>query len=420
MHCNDIVTIVKSFSSNTPKVELKTLITWYMCVTPQTHILRHFLIETFPTLTKEKDDETWNLDGYGPIAASEAIISIFKIGFQNPQTFEAFRMLLHIWIARDFFTIVPSQWHNCNVECESVCSMRKYHLSLLELVTRIAIDVKKRDLCPFIARLCILYNSFDLIELMFQVDFTFSFEHSKSLFFSTSVKKNKSFVFFHSPPEFKEDLKRVLHGENETMTLKNGTMFSSGEVFTHISDFTSCLLVEVFTKVRSDLDIKSLSLTDFIFACTADNYRLVKHMIDQSFPAFIKKRCHLTEILYALEEMHNSAEWNSVFQYVIKISDKKIKIHSEDTIYFMTRSFYADKKAALSSFTNWETPPKFAGGCPLLNNYEVLKELEDNKKLAFWALRPRKIRICVHFSIIVDPRCLFILNKYDLFGEFYH
>jgi len=418
---SDLVAVVKSFCPGTEKVNLSTIIWWFMMKVPQAHVLGQFLFDTYPTLTETRDGKTWNLDVYGATGAMHALITTLNVQNFAPLTSPEFNTVVTTWMSKDFLAFLPNQWHNCNQFCHHTCATRLRHVEFLHYLLKKSIELKKENLHPHIARLCVLYRLPTLLEEMDKLSFTFSADQAKALFFSPKPRSVKTFVFRHAPPEFKQQLKRVLHNEKETLSLKNGAILTSSEIFMHVSDFTAGLNVDEFTEIRSDLGILPFSLSDFISACDANNYPLVKHMTDSSFPTFIRKRCHLTEVLYALSSRDVTPAWNDVFRYVIKITDKaKVKIHAEDAIYLMTRSFYLDKKPVLSMFTNWERPPKFTGGCPLLTNYELLKELDDNKKLTLWASKPRKSRIDVHISQNVDAKCLFVLKKYDLFGQFYH
>jgi hypothetical protein len=274
---------------------------------------------------------------------------------------------------------------------------------------------------PHLARFFILYEQLTLLAEIDKLEFAFSTDQAKALFFSTSHREMKMIVLRHANSEFKTSLSNIVTTSDHVISLKNGTTFTSSDVYMHISDCTAVLSPENHAKVRKELGIEGLSLADFISACDAGNYPLVKSMIDIKFPAFIRKRDHLTRILRGLCSRESGGEWDQVFEYVKEIADKdKAKLHVEDTICFMVRDFFASKKASLSALTNWERPPEFTGGTPLLTNYTLLRELETNKKLAYWNTKPRRSKLDVHVSQNVDPRCLKILIQYGIFGCFYN
>lgn len=416
---NDVVIIQSFFEGK--EIQISKLLHWVGTDVPQVSVLKRFLIETFPTLTELKDDSTWNLDCYEAAGAAEAMMNFYmNLGGNFIIPSEVNKILLS-WITGGFFAFVPSQWHRCNNNCQPYCKIRENSIGFLNHVIRMSIKLKASNLYAPAARMAVLYQDETILASMKDLEFTFKSEIATSMFFSTVVRSIKMFVFNHSPLDFKNEILRVLSDDDEVLVTKNGIKFNSSEIYMHISDMIAILDPIEHMKFRAELEIKNLSVSDFISACEANNFPLVKSMLDASFPSYIRKREHLTQILRALSGKKNCPEWNSVFHYVVKTLDKtKAKLHVEDAICFMVRNFYLDKKADLSSITNWDRPPEFRNGSPLLYNFELLKELENNKKLALWCAKPRHSLIDVPVNHSVDPRCLTILCHYNLIGVFYH
>lgn len=419
---NDAI-IIRSFCDG-KKVQVSKLLHWLAVDIPQTSVLKRFLIQTYPTLTESKDnDETWNLDGYGGEAAAQSMMTFFMNLNEKVLIPVEVDAVLSWWLGGGFFVFVPSQWHRCNHNCNVTCIIKQNSLKFLEYLARKIFAIQASNLYAQVTRMAILYHHTVILDSMksLSLEFTFKNEIAISMFFSTVLRDIKMFIFNHSSQEFKNEIMRVLADEKAEIVTKHGLKFNSSEVYIHISDMIAILDPIKHMQFRAELNITNLSLSDFISACDAGNFPLVKSMIDVSFPAYIRKRDHLTQILRALSDKENCAEWNSVFNYVVRASDGvKAKLHAEDTICFMVRDFFKYKHGYLSTMTNWDRPPEFRNGSPLLYDFELLQELETNKKLAVWCAKPRHSRIDADVSHPVNPKCLRILSQYNLFGVFYH
>lgn len=408
----DILTIVKSFSPNSDKIDLPTTIIWYLKSPPQAGLLEQFLIDILPSIDP-KENQNVKLQHYGPSATGHALGSLPYSKLDSNEVSKLWT-LLRKWIEKDFIIVTPSQWHSCSENCDTDCQHQSDAVAILSIVGALAIEKEDDELIAQVARMAILYQYLPFIKTCASLTFNFSFEVSKILFFSCKACL-RIFVYDHSHSDFKKELRDTLSDLNATITIKKDRIVTSSEVHSFVAEALSIGDLSAFIRVRAELNITTLSLIDFIAACSENNYQLVFHMLNSSFPRFIKKRCHLTEILYAMKTCDFSPEWSRVLDHVLKVSDpEKTKLHSEDAIILMTMPFFSHRKSKIASHTNWDRPPRFTYGCPLLTDFDLLKGLEKNGKLQLWANGAKRIKIVMHPEIKANRKCIFILMKYNM------
>lgn len=409
--------IVKSFDPGSKSLNIVNLIEWLLRKPPQVQVLETFIFTVLPTLKHDTDDHIWHLESYGAAYGGQILSDFAIFRGESLDIFEMIKIqvLVDSWVRSDFVSITPSQWHSCHEHCHIPCSMKNGSTAMLHKIAHAAITQGKMDLLTKVVRVALLYQDWNLLmDIASKCKFEFPIEVSKLLFFSVP-SAFKIYVYDHSCENFKLELHEVLQKPTNSILVSKDKSLTSSELYIVIAQALACCDLPTFKKVRLELGITTFGIIDFISNCNEINYQIISHMMSLSFPSFISKRCHLTDILFAMRNLEFSTQWQKVLIHVLSVSDKKkTALRSEDTITLLSFPFYSRCKKLLTSHTDWSSPPVFRSGSPLLKDYHTLKELEVNQKLALWSTSPRKAIIVVQPNEEIDPRCVFILRKYNL------
>ncbi len=395
--------------------QLSVLLYWWVKSCPQEVALKHFLYEVFPTL-KQEDNGIWKLQAIGSQAAGDAIAMLLSDSKTKEEDMVKIIDISSHWIKSNYFTTSLIHWHKCNENCHMPCPIRVRCLEFIDKVTSSVVLSKNENLGSQMCRIALLYGVIELCQDLRNTFNSFDFKESKS-YFVKFTGKARFFVFQKMHPRARQELNEALTSENNAIFKVGEQSYTSSESYVLFSNMASTLCVKEITWAHNVMSITKFSILEFTAALDGGNHGIILHMVKEKFPDFIRSQKLLTDLLYALSKNPYNDIWNEVCDYIFSVTDtKKITIDPADAIELMCTPFFSSIKNTIGNNTNWIKIPNIDGRRPyaLLQDYDVVKLLEQNGILKIWSRSPRRPKFSVFSWAKSDAKCIAILKNFNL------
>jgi hypothetical protein len=431
-------------------------------------IINHFLYEVLPTIQTDQDNAGWQIDQFGLSKAYEIVAQILcsnghpqspttsqhgelstnakllldamKLSYKdedpnNPvipvkKILDLANLLLN-WTDRFAPIKLTSQnWRKHLAQyTDEPLPRNTVHAFLYQLYQHIDYDNETRpnfrNLFQEVFLTSVIIRDFKLARKIAETTFKLSEEDSLHYFFA-SEGFFKLLVLEKSADKFVAILRNVLKNKSGQIIVGK-QKYQSADLYTIIAGVARFVDYPALKQLHTKLDIKRLSITEFIFATEAGNIKLCKAMVDDGFPEFIDRYEILSSILIALSNVGGDQLVTKVggdrelvtkvFDHVMAKSSTSLHIKPIDAIEILSTAMLSeDRKMMIFNRTKWSNvlDPDITRSYKLSNDLWLVQLLLDKDVLSKWSHYPLPPKFNVLSNAKSDVKAVEILRIFGL------